>query len=195
MTKFKEITKKQYFKLLRVIKRIFPKFRIVSKRNNYFMLWLNRTVQLFNKKFMTQYTTTIGYSIFTPDDWSKRSYTSRYSTMIHEMIHLQQFRKFGFIPYSILYIFVPIPVFLAYFRKKFEQEAYAINIILAYKQKGRKHVLSKQYKQNVIDQFCSNLYGYTWHSKESIAKWLESLVSKIDNKEISLKSYLKSIFN
>jgi len=190
----KEISKKTYFKLLRVIKKIFPKFKIISKRSNYFMSWLNRTVQLFNKKFMTQYTTTIGYSIYTPDDWSKRSYTSRYNTMIHEMIHLQQFRKFGFIPYSILYIFIPLPVFLAYFRKKFEQEAYAINIILAYKQKGRKHVLSEAYKKNVIEQFCSNLYGYTWYSEDSIEEWLENFVKKIENKEITLKSYLKSMF-
>ena len=41
----------------------------------------------------------------------------------HERVHLRQRRRYGFLPFAILYLIPLLPLGLAYFRARFEWEA------------------------------------------------------------------------
>jgi len=66
---------------------------------------------------------TIWNMIYVPNDFSINKYPK---LLQHENIHIQQWKKYKIL-FPILYFFVA-PVFFAYFRWKFEREAYLINI-------------------------------------------------------------------
>lgn len=116
-----------------------PSIRLVSK-SNWFMKaigWVLFVItyvftfgySLFNREdFEKLFATTICNYMFFPEGWTRDAVRM---TIPHEAGHVKQFRKFGlgihplvgFIPMMLLYVFLPIPIGLAYFRFYFEVEA------------------------------------------------------------------------
>jgi hypothetical protein len=89
-----------------------------------------------NRTFLTRYATTIGPYIALPPDWLARLDEPwlRY-LLVHERVHVQQFKRWGFgsahvgmFTMGFAYLFLPLPVGLAWFRWMFEREAYAAGI-------------------------------------------------------------------
>lgn len=111
----------------------------------------------FNPSFMTQYTTTIGSTVYFPDGYVVRQPDEAARTMAHEGLHLDQARKNGRLKFSLQYLFPQVlAVFslLAFFaflwlpmlwclcflvflaplpapwRVKYEREAYLVTAVL-----------------------------------------------------------------
>ena len=63
--------------------------------------------------FMTRYVTTIGSRIYLPSEWIARPPVDRYCVMRHEAVHLAQFRRFGWLGMSVLYVLLPLPCMFA----------------------------------------------------------------------------------
>jgi hypothetical protein len=86
---------------------------------------MNLVVGLFNRQFMTRYTTTFGDTVAFPtrsmihapegsDEATKRKADTKYvRVMIHEMVHILDHRKYKAIPYSWLYTCPQIMALLA----------------------------------------------------------------------------------
>jgi len=74
--------------------------------------------------------TTIGSTIYYPPD---SGYPDRIfhddvlATLSHELVHVRQWKKYGWL-LLLLYFLFPLPIGFAYFRWKFEREAYLTEI-------------------------------------------------------------------
>ena len=75
---------------------------------------------------LRSYWLTIGNTIYYPD--SVENPTDEHALIRHELVHVQQYEKYGTLLFIFLYLFVPLPIGFAYFRWYFEREAYLVNI-------------------------------------------------------------------
>lgn len=136
------------------------KVKIVSREKS----WLMRAIGWFlsithiNSKFMTSYFTTIGRTIYAPNFLNVDEYFRVHAnTFEHEFVHIKQREKWGLL-YDISYIFLPVPFGLAWFRWRWEREAYLTNI------KNGDSI-------DWVVQSLSN-YGWPW-PKKWMRRWFE----------------------
>lgn len=108
------------------------KVKLVRKADSAWMRFLAR---FMNKDFMTRFWTTNGDTIYVPSqaasepDYGSTAWENRHrNTLAHEYEHVQQFRHYGSVLFTLLYMLAPVPVLLAYFRWRFEREAYMHNL-------------------------------------------------------------------
>lgn len=87
--------------------------------------WLTRFLNLFGGNTMW---TTIGDTIYFPDLYTLDEAGIFTEIIEHEKVHIEQFEKYGIFGFLFLYILIPLPAFLSYFRWKFEREAYLVDI-------------------------------------------------------------------
>jgi hypothetical protein len=159
------------------------KGKIVNKRG-WFWVALHYIVMVVtfggNRNFLEGYYTTIGPWVGVPKNWEKRSAESRQAVLEHELQHIKQCAWFGFgspivgLPvYTILYLLLPLPIGFAYFRWRFEREAYAhgINIKLQWEPHRRAELID-----GAVLQMTSGKYGWTWPFKASVRRYFEKHV-------------------
>ena len=152
--------------------------QVISKRK-YYTFWKTLSVLLkilsFGKMttFMTHYTTTIGPIIAFPVNWNPNKINKYlYVTLRHELKHVEQYAHagagnvwLGTLLAGFAYLFLPFPIFFAWFRYKMEREAY-LESYRAAKECG--------YVPNVkhyIDVLTGSDYLWTWIFKDSVTKW------------------------
>ena len=158
----------------------FPNLRLIKKADSAFMKVLNVLLRIitFNqqKSFMTTYTTTVGNTIYTPSSWGTRSEPSRIITVRHEVVHFRQADKnflFGF-----LYLFVFFPVGLAYYRMRYEQEAYEESMRAIAHLYGA-DALRKADRERIVSHFTSADYFWCWPFRKSVEKWYDEARDRI----------------
>lgn len=95
------------------------------------LLWQGITFG-HGKNLLKNYTTTVATTIYFPVGWkAENANDSDYVTLCHELKHVEQYRTLGFgcatlgfIIFLILYLLLPLPIGLAWFRYSFERAAY-----------------------------------------------------------------------
>jgi hypothetical protein len=158
--------------------------KIVDKKG-WFWKTLHVLVAIFtlggNRNFLKGYYTTIGKWIGVPEGWEDRSLAGRIAVLEHELVHVKQCAKCGLgnatlgLPlFTILYLLVPLPVGLAYFRWRFEREAYAhgINVRIKIEPHRRQDKID-----SAVKQLTTGLYGWTWPFKKSVRAWFEANIA------------------
>lgn len=137
-----------------------------------------------NKTFIDGYYTTLAHIVGVPLDWEERSIVGRIAVLEHESKHIRQCKKvglgsvwIGFPLYTVLYLLLPLPVGFAYFRWRFEREAYAhgINIELSYSGKNfpwrRKYLID-----SAVEQMSTGAYGWTWILRKNVRRYFDKNV-------------------
>lgn len=164
--------------LYRQLRKEFPDFEIVEKNSSAFMKVLDVCLKLLSfwqlSMFMTEFVTTVGYTIYTPSSWTQRSESSRIVTLRHEAVHMRQRKKLGAAWFFISYLLLPVPVLWAFCRMKYEMEAYAEGM-KASKEVYGLLVLTDAYKENVISQFTTARYLWTWPWRKRIEAWYDGV--------------------
>lgn len=127
--------------------------------------------------FMTGFITTMGTTVYVTDSWEPSP--SRAVTLRHEMCHMEQSRRYTRILFSFLYLFVFLPGGLAYFRAKFEKEAYEESMYGAAQIGGPGALLRDAYRANIIGHFTSAEYFWMWPFKKSLDKWYDAAHSRV----------------
>jgi len=125
--------------------------------------------------FLTNYTTTLGRSIYFPAGWDI-SKATLYDIVIleHEAMHVRQYIKWslglpglGLLIYGFLYLCVPLPIGFAWFRYKFERSAYLTSY----------HTLKRLNINTSTDRYVDLLTGpqylWTWLFKKQVKKWFD----------------------
>lgn len=80
-----------------------PNFTVKYKNNSLFMKFLGVLVWVFNRRFMTDYTTTLKWIVYFPsEEFVKKSPDRAVSILMHEFIHLWDRKKKG-VAFSLLY--------------------------------------------------------------------------------------------
>lgn len=114
-----------------------------------------------NKKFMDGFWTTVGETIYYPSSVKNPLDSQHASILEHEAVHVVQYRKNKAF-FTVAYIFLPIPCFFAYWRWKYEREAYMVQL---------KRNSSPEAIEWVVNTLWSN-YAWTW-PKSWMREWFE----------------------
>lgn len=174
----------RYQVLLDEIQAEFPRFRVVCKDTS----WLQRAIHYGllavtlggMRSYLDRFQTTIGMTVYVTRDWDSREADERYVTMRHERVHLRQFRRYGLLGMALLYVLMPLPMGLAYFRARFEMEAYEETIRAAADVYGIAHVRTPAFREYVVGQFVSASYGWMWPFRGAVEAWYERIVAALD---------------
>jgi hypothetical protein len=137
--------------------------------------------------FMTSFTTTIGYTVYVPTLWDLKDEAHRMVTLSHERIHMRQRQKYGSILFSFLYLLVFFPAGLAYFRAKFEKEAYAesMRAMIRYIPHTTVDTLrNRLVVRSAVKHFTSSQYLWMWPFEKSVEKWYLEEVQKIEDEGV-----------
>lgn len=94
-----------------ILKGNLPQFEIAYKDSSSLMKII-ATILFFNKTFMTDFITTIGYTVYFPSkEQIEKNEFSSIATLAHEYVHAIDAKRINPIIFSILYL-IPIPLFL-----------------------------------------------------------------------------------
>ena len=172
--------------LEREIREEFPKFKVVPKSESTLMKVADICLKLITfwqlRTFMTRFTTTVGYTVYVTDSWASMSPVSKMVLLRHERVHMRQRRKYGSFLFTVLYLFLFFPVGIAYFRAKFEKEAYAEGMramLELLPETGVSTLQSKQFRDRTVRHFTTAEYFWMWPWKRSIERWYDETVRRL----------------
>jgi hypothetical protein len=173
-----------YDRLVAELRDEIPGFRIVRKDES----WLHRAIHHAlvvltlgrMRSYLSSYQTTIGRTVYVTADWDDWEPDRRYVTLRHEAVHLRQFRRFTLVGMAVLYLLVPLPMGLAWFRAYFEKEAYAETVRAAAEVWGRDYPRRPELRTHIISQFTGASYGWMWPFRSQLERWYDGLLASLD---------------
>jgi hypothetical protein len=175
----------RYTRLLEDIEREFPGFRVVRKDRS----WSQRAIHYFlsaitaggMRHYLNGYQTTIGKTVYVTSDWDQRDPDERYVTMCHERVHLRQFRRYSLPGMALLYVLLPLPMGLAYFRARLEWEAYQETLRAAVEVHGLECVCEPGYRDRIVVQFVGPSYGWMWPFRRRVNAWYDAALALLQD--------------
>lgn len=166
--------------LMAEISAEFPTFTVVMKGDSRLMRAIDvfmKAVTLWRMKaFLTDFITTVGYTVYVPAAiWGDPDPFYMLCALRHERVHMRQRRKYGMALFTFLYLFCPLFVGLAYFRMKFEREAYTESLMAA-AELGQSPdvVLGDSWKNMIVTSFTGPSYLFMWPFKKTINAWYDA---------------------
>jgi len=190
--------------LVTAAQKHFPDLKIKYKDQSTFMKLIG-TLLFFNKTFMTHYTTTIGSTIYFPNEaFVKTRPVSASVVLLHELVHVTDAKRISKPLFSFLYlspqilavfslllfliswkIALPAVILFAlplpsFFRMLFEKRAYFVSLYSLYLLGNRlnfKPLLQTQ-KDGFLKHFKDSSYYYMWPFK-NLDKEFEDAVKAI----------------
>lgn len=165
----------------------FPKFKVVPKSESWMMKAINAFLLAVSfgqmKNFMTGYATTIGTTVYVTPGWPTKPDADKAILLRHERVHMRQAKRYTRVLFSLLYLIPFFPVGLAYFRARFELEAYEETIRATFETYGRQAVFAKEFRDKIARQFTGPGYLFMWPFPKTIDKWILDAVEKVAGKE------------
>lgn len=173
----------RYDALVEALRAEFPGFRIVRKDRSPLHKAIHYALCGLTLGRMTSYLeafqTTIGRTVYVTPDWDDWDPDHRYVTLRHEAVHLRQFRTYTLPGMAVLYILLPLPMGLAWFRAYFEKEAYAESIRAAAEVWGPAYPHGAEYRRYVIAQFTGPAYGWMWPFRDGLERWYDQVLASL----------------
>jgi hypothetical protein len=173
----------RYDALVEALHAEFPRFRIVAKRASPMHRAIHVALVALTfgrmRSYLDSYQTTIGSTVYVTEDWHAWPPDQRYVVLRHEAVHLRQFRRFTLPGMAILYLLIPLPVGLAWFRARFEKEAYAESIRVAAEVWGAEFPRRRDYRDHVIAQFTGASYGWMWPFRAGLERWYDAILATL----------------
>lgn len=164
------------------IRNEFPDFKMEAKSTSFLMKSIGLFLKILSfgtsNKFMDNYITTIGHTIYTSGGWDNMEDISKMIVLRHERVHMRQQKRMGRFLFSFVYLFLIFPAFLALGRAKLEMEAYEETIRAEIELRGTSRVWSKDYQDWLISQFTGPAYLFMWPFKKTVASWVSKAVER-----------------
>lgn len=170
---------------LRALAEDYPGLRIIAKERDPFSRLLDLALKVVTfgaqRRYLTDYVTTIGRRLYLPRGWSERDPRSRYVTLRHEAVHLAQFARWGLVPTALLYLVPILPLGLAWGRARLEWEAYAETFRATAEVFGLEAARSPALREHVVRQFVSGAYGWMWPFRRQVEGWIDELLAELSD--------------
>jgi hypothetical protein len=167
------------------MRREFPTFDIRRKVDSWFMQFISDFLRVITfgrmTSFMENFITTIGYTVYVPESWADLPDSQKYVILRHERVHMRQREKYGALWFTFLYLFFPLPAYVAYFRMKFECEAYAESMkatVVAYGDHAPMMLKAPAFKTMMVNHFTSAEYFWMWPHRAQIEEWFDEAVEE-----------------
>ena len=161
-----------------------PGFRVVRKDRSRLHRVLHHALVIVTfgqmRSYLDSYQTTIGKTVYVTADWDSWEVDRRYVTLRHEAVHLRQYRWLTVPGMAFLYLLIPLPLGLAWFRAYFEKEAYAESIRAAAEVWGAAYPRREAYRRHIVDQFTGPSYGWMWPFRAAIERWYDRILATLD---------------
>ncbi len=130
-------------------------------------------------RYLTSYVTTLGHTIYVPNDWDEWEPGGRWAVLRHELVHVRQFERWGWPMMVLLYGLVPFPVGLAYFRARFELEGYEESMRARAELDGLEAALSRPYRDELVRRFTGPDYAWMWPLRGQVERWLAEAAQRV----------------
>jgi len=171
----------RYEELVAKLREEIPGFRVVKKHESRLHRVIHHALKIVTfgqmRDYLDSYQTTIRKTVYVTRDWDEWSADERYVTLRHEAVHLRQFRRWTLPVMALLYLMVPLPLGLAYFRARFEWEAYAETIRATDEVFGR--AAARALRTHVVSQFTGPSYGWMWPFRRQVERWYDSTLARL----------------
>lgn len=175
---------------LREILAEFPAFRIVPKLGSPLSLAIDAGLRVITlgaqRHYMTRYHTVIGDTLYVPEAWKSMSDVARVILLRHERVHLRQRRRYGMLPFALLYLLPIFPLGLAWFRARFEWEAYRETLRATADLRGLPALDDTLLRREIVRRFVSADYGWMWPFSRAVERWYDQAVSEIRGEHTAL---------
>jgi hypothetical protein len=124
--------------------------------------------------------TTLGHRIYLPDRWEEGTAASRYAVLRHELVHVAQFERLGWLGMIFLYGFFPLPLGLAWGRARLEWEAYAETLRVHRELGGPQAARDPALRREILRRFTGPDYGWMWPFPGQVGRWVEEALAALD---------------
>ena len=165
------------------IQREFPSFRVVKKAESGFAKAIDIALKIITfggqHEFMTRYYTVIGDTLYVPAGFEDGDPVGVVITLRHERVHLRQRRRYTLPGMTILYLLVPFPLGLAYFRARIEWEAYTETLRATLELRGEDALRSDALRERIVSQFTSAAYGWMWPFPKTVNRWYDEALALV----------------
>lgn len=166
--------------------------RVVQKR----LYWHQRAADIGlrivtlngQNRYLTNYVTTLGHTIYVPDDWEEWPAAHRYTVLRHEAVHVAQFERYTWLGMVVVYGIVFFPLGLAYGRARLEWEAYAETLRATAEVHGLEAARSKGLHEEIVRRFTGPDYGWMWPFRGTILRWIRGELREIEAAEGARRS-------
>ena len=170
--------------LLREMAAMTPPVRVVAKEG----LWHQRGIDRFLRvvtlggqgRYLTDYVTTLGRTILVPSGWGLVPAHRRYEVLRHELVHVRQFERFGWIGMILIYGVLPLPMGLSYGRARLEWEAYAETLRAVAETEGMRAARSPELRDMIVRRFTGPDYGWMWPFPRAVRRWIAEELDRIE---------------
>lgn len=160
-----------------------PAFRIVPKAGNPLSLAIDAALRVITfgaqRHYMTRYHTVIGDTLYVPEAWKTMTDVARVILLRHERVHLRQRRRYGMLPFALLYLLPIFPLGLAWFRARFEWEAYRETLRATADLRGLEALDDPLLRHEIVRRFVSGDYGWMWPFPQAVGRWYDQALAKI----------------
>lgn len=138
------------------------------------------------RTYLSRYVTTLGRTIYVPDDWAARSSSSRLETLRHEAKHVEQFERLGWPLMVLVYGLLPLPMGLAYGRARLEWEAYAETLAAVAEIEGLEAARDPALHAHIVARFVGPDYGWMWPFPRAVRRWIAEELRAIEARRLAL---------
>ena len=133
-------------------------------------------------KYLTHYVTTLGHTIYVPDDFDEWPAAHRYQILRHELVHVLQFERYGWIGMILVYGVLPLPMGLAYGRARLEWEAYAETLRAVAEMQGLAAARAPELREMIVRRFTGPDYGWMWPFPTMVRGWIAAELDAIERR-------------
>jgi hypothetical protein len=160
-----------------------PKFKIVIKDQSLLMKFLGFLL-FFNRKFMTNFATTIGNTCYIPKEILNSDYNKAIQVISHEYVHAKDYERLGW-KYTFIYLFpitlLPLFIILSYCI----HWSLIFLPFLPWPAPGRKW---SEYRAYQMSLFVANWFG--WEQGIDQTDYVDNRIDKVNSYFKNLTYYL-----
>ncbi|MCA9704427.1 MAG: hypothetical protein KDK70_01110 [Myxococcales bacterium] len=163
--------------------REFPRFRIRRAHDSHFFRLAERCLARVagqrGSEWANHYLTIVGYTLYVPAYWDQLPAYQRLVILRHERVHLRQRRRLSLPGMIALYLFLPVPVGLAYGRARLEWEAYRATLAALLEVHGPQALTDAHLRDHIVSQFTTAAYGWMWPFPEHVRAWYDAEIDRL----------------
>lgn len=162
----------------------FPAFRIVAKSQSPLSKLIDLLLKVVTaggqRRYMTEYHTVIGNTLYVPETWQDMADSSKLILLRHERVHLRQRARLTLPLMAFLYLVPFFPLGLAYGRARLEWEAYEETLRATAELRGIQAARSAELRQQILDRFTGADYGWMWPFRRQVGTWYDAALRRLE---------------
>jgi hypothetical protein len=131
------------------------------------------------RTYLSHYVTTLGHTIYVPDDFDAWPAAHAWEVLRHELVHVRQFERLGWLGMVLIYGFFPLPAGLAWGRARLEWEAYRETLRAVAESEGLDAARDPRRHKQIVRRFTGPDYGWMWPFPRQVQRWIDEELAVI----------------